>query len=238
MSRLSRIVNIFRASRVEDELDEELQFHVEERAQQLRADGCPEPDAYREARRRLGNSAAIRERSRDVKLMAGLDALVRDVRFGLRLLRRDWVVSLAAVASLGLAIGACTAAFELVDALILRPIPVRDPSSLVSLAIVEDPTQGRDRTSFNYPLYERLGAAAKGRLELAALGHQTQSRVRIDGGTEEERVYAQFASGNAFSLLGVRPVLGRVMVPADDRLGGGNLVAGTEPQLLDAAIRR
>ena len=225
MSRLSRIVNIFRATRVEDELDEELQFHVEERAKDLKAAGLADVDADREARRRLGNPAAIRERSRDVKLMAGLDALVRDVRFAIRLLRRDWVVSLAAVASLGLAIGACTAAFELVDALILRPLPVRNPASLVSLAIVEDPTRGRDRTSFNYPLYQRLGDATKGRLELAALSYQQQSRVRIDDGTDEERVYAQFASGNTFGMLGVTPALGRVMIPADDHLGSGNLVA-------------
>ena len=150
-----------------------------------------------------------------MKLLAGLDALLRDLRFGLRLLRRDWVVSIAAVASLGLAIGACTAAFELVDALILRPLPVRDPSSLVSLAVIEDPSQGRARTSFNYPLYERLGEATRGRLELAALSYQMQRRVRIDANTDEEPVYAQFASGNTFTLLGITPVLGRVIVPAD-----------------------
>ncbi len=225
MSRLSRILNVFRSAHVEDELDEELRFHVEERARQLMAGGMAEGEAYRQARSRLGNAGVIREHSRDVKLVAGLDALLRDLRFGFRLLRRDWVVSMAAVASLGLAIGACTAAFELVDALILRPLPVRDPSSLVSLAVIEDPSQGRARTSFNYPLYERLGDATRGRLELAALSYQMQHRVRIDTNTDEEPVYAQFASGNAFGLLGITPALGRVIVPSDDRLSGDNHVA-------------
>ena len=72
---------------------------------------------------------ALRESSRDVRLAPWLDSLWRDLRFGQRLLRRDAVVSSAAVVSLGLAIGACTAAFSLVDALILRKLPVRDPEA-------------------------------------------------------------------------------------------------------------
>ena len=74
---------------------------------------------------------ALRESSRDVRLAPWLDSLWCDLRFGHRLLRKDAVVSSAAVLSLGLAIGACTAAFSLVDALILRTLPVRDPESLV-----------------------------------------------------------------------------------------------------------
>lgn len=124
MSWLSRAVNVFRADRVTDELDEELEFHLESRARDLMGAGLPREEAYREARRRLGNAGVLRERSRDVKLMAALDALLRDFRIGIRMLRRDGSVSLAAIASLALAIGGCTAAFALVDALILRPLPV------------------------------------------------------------------------------------------------------------------
>ena len=89
MSWLSRVVNVFREERVTDELDEELQFHVESRARDLIADGLAPDEAYREARRRLGNAGVIRERSREVKLVAGLDALLRDMRFAIRMLRRD-----------------------------------------------------------------------------------------------------------------------------------------------------
>ena len=223
MSWLSRVVNVFRQERVTDELDEELQFHVESRARDLIADGLAPDEAYREARRRLGNAGVIRERSREVKLVAGLDALMRDMRFAIRMLRRDLVVSLAAIASLALAIGGCTAAFALVDALILRPLPVRDPATLVSVGVLEG--GDRDRTSFNYPLFTRLVEAARGRVELAAFSYQSPSLATFDATGGEERVHEQFVSGNGFGMLGVTPALGRVIVPSDDDLAGGRAVA-------------
>ncbi len=215
MSWLSRIINVFRSDEVDRELDEGLRFHVEARTEDLIASGVPREDALREASRRLGNVGVLRERSRDVRLLSALDALVRDLSFGVRMLRRDGPVSTAAIASLALAIGACTAAFALVDALILRPLPVREPSRLVSLGIVEDPARP-DRTSFNYPLYQRIGEATRGRAALAAFSYQVRSDAAIDPRGPEERVYAQFASGNAFGLIGVTPALGRVLLPADD----------------------
>ena len=223
MSWLSRVVNVFRQERVTDELDEELQFHVESRARDLVGDGLAPDEAYREARRRLGNAGVIRERSREVKLVAGLDALMRDMRFAIRMLRRDLVVSLAAIASLALAIGGCTAAFALVDALILRPLPVRDPATLVSVGVLEG--GDRDRTSFNYPLFTRLVEAARGRVELAAFSYQSPSLATFDATGGEERVHEQFVSGNGFGMLGVTPALGRVIVPSDDDLAGGRAVA-------------
>ena len=223
MSRFSRIANVFRQERVTDELDEELQFHVDSRARDLMADGLAPDEAYREARRRLGNAGVIRERSREVKLVAGLDAVVRDMRFAIRMLRRDLVVSLAAIASLALAIGGCTAAFALVDALILRPLPVHDPATLVSVGVHEGGE--RDRTSFNYPLFADLVEAVRGSAELAAFSSQSPSVATFDAAGGEERVYEQFVSGNGLGMLGVTPALGRVIVPADDDLGGGRAVA-------------
>ena len=223
MSWLSRVVNVFREERVTDELDEELQFHVDSRARDLMAGGLAPDEAYREARRRLGNAGVIRERSRDVKLVAGLDAVLRDVRFAIRMLRRDRTVSLAAIASLALAIGGCTAAFALVDALILRPLPVRDPATLVSVGVREG--GDRDRVSFNYPLFVRLVDAVRGRAELAAFSYQSPSVATFDATGGEERVYEQFVSGNGFGMLGVTPALGRVIVPSDDDLAGGRAVA-------------
>ena len=223
MSRFSRIANVFRQERVTDELDEELQFHVDSRARDLMADGLAPDEAYREARRRLGNAGVIRERSREVKLVAGLDAVLRDMRFAIRMLRRDLVVSLAAIASLALAIGGCTAAFALVDALILRPLPVHDPATLVSVGVHEGGE--RDRTSFNYPLFAHLVEAVRGSAELAAFSYQSPSVATFDAAGGEERVYEQFVSGNGLGMLGVTPALGRVIVPADDDLGGGRAVA-------------
>src|SRR5262245_14723538 len=131
MSLISRLLNVFRSGRVDDDLDDELRFHLEQKTNALIDAGLGPKVAAREARRRLGNRLALRERSRDIKLTAWLDALVKDLRFGLRMLRKDFVVASAAVLSLSLAMGACIAAFALIDALILRPLPVRDPYRLV-----------------------------------------------------------------------------------------------------------
>ena len=223
MSWLSRVANVFRADRVTDELDEELQFHVDSRARDLMTHGMTSEEAYREARRRLGNAGAIRERSRDVKLLTRLDDVVRDVRFAMRMLHRDLVVSMAAIASLALAIGGCTVAFALVDALILRPLPVPEPATLVSVGVLEG--GDRERTSFNYPLFMRFVDAVRGRAELAAFSYQSPGLATFDAAGGEERVYEQFVSGNAFGMLGVTPALGRLIVPSDDNLAGGRAVA-------------
>ena len=88
MSWWSRAANVFRAGRVERELDAELQFHLDERIRDLMAAGMSREAAARQARRRLGSPLRLREESRDVKLLPGLDSLVRDVRMGARMLRQ------------------------------------------------------------------------------------------------------------------------------------------------------
>ena len=224
MSWLTRCINVFRSGRVTDELDQELQFHLESRARDLMASGLQRDEAFLEAERRLGNAGVLRERSRDVKLLPWLDAAARDLRVGLRMLRRDLLVSAAAITSLALAIGGCSAAFALVDALILRPLPVRDPQQLVSLGVLE-PERAHERTSFNYPLFDRLRGSVRGRLELAAFSYQSPSMAVFEGTGDGERVYEQFVSGNAFGMLGVTPAMGRVIVPSDDDPTGGRDVA-------------
>ena len=97
MSLISRIINVFRGGRVDDDLEDELRFHLDEAAARLMAEGLPPDVAAREARRRLGNTLAVRERSRDVKLLPWLDGVVSDIRFGVRVLRKDAVVTSAAI---------------------------------------------------------------------------------------------------------------------------------------------
>src|SRR5215470_15928315 len=104
---------------------------------------------------RLGNERQVRETSRDVKLLPWLDAVVRDVRYGSRMLCKSPVVTAAAILSLALAIGACTAAYSLIDALILRPLPVRDPEGLVYLTYPSNRPGEAEGDAFNYPLFER-----------------------------------------------------------------------------------
>ena len=122
MSLWSRIVNVVRGDRLSREIDEELESHIAEAIGQGRDPA--------EARRAFGPTLRPREQSRDIRLVPWLDSLRADAIFGWRRLNKNKVTSAAAILSLGLAIGACTSAFRLIDALLLRPLPVAGAEQL------------------------------------------------------------------------------------------------------------
>src|SRR5690348_5611615 len=136
MSWISRLTNAVRPERAAAALDEELRFHFESRVEELIAGGMSRRDAERAARRKFGAALQVREESRDIKSAVWLESLLADFRFGGRMLRKTPNASLAAIGSLALAIGACTAAFCLLDALVFRGLPVPDAASLINLARV------------------------------------------------------------------------------------------------------
>ena len=160
MSWLSRFVSVIRSGRLNRDLDDEMRFHLDARTEEYTAAGLSVEEARARARREFGSPALMRDTSRDIKLFPRIESIVRDVAFAARLWRRNKMVTAAALVSLSLAIGACTAAFSLIDALILRTLPVDDPRSLVYLAL-RTPAEPRDGLSFNYPLFRELRAAAE-----------------------------------------------------------------------------
>jgi putative ABC transport system permease protein len=225
VSWLSRLTNVFRSSSVDRALDEEIQFHIESRTDDLVASGMTRHEARAIASRQFGNQLRVREYSRDVKLLPWLESLLRDAWFAVRILRKNIVVTGAVVASLSLAIGACLAAFSLVDALILRPLPVRDPHRLIYLTF---PTYSADSPigqAFSYPLFSRLRDAAGNDVELFANSQENRRRVTFRDAEQEEEVRVRFVTGNAFSVLGVQPILGRLLTPSDDLTPGAHPVA-------------
>jgi predicted permease len=220
----SRLANVFRTDRVNRDLDEELRLHVEERTHDLIADGMSRDEAQREASRRLGNALRLRDASRDARVLVWLDSLVRDGRLGLRLLRKHAVVTAAVVLSLALALGACLAAFALIDALILRPLPVRDPGRLVYLSYRNDTPGQPDTETFNDPLFVRLREAGRGTVDLFAVSTQVMRDVTFDG-SDAEGARTQFVSGDAFERFGIVPAVGRVIGRGDDETPGASPVA-------------
>jgi putative ABC transport system permease protein len=126
MSSWSRFANVFRGDRLSREIDEELESHIQEAIEQGRDPA--------EVRKAFGSALRQRDESRDVRAIAWLDALRADVVFGWRQLTKRKVTSGAAILSLALAIGACTSAFRLIDALLLRPLPVAAPEQLYALS--------------------------------------------------------------------------------------------------------
>jgi predicted permease len=226
MSWWSRIANVFRAGRVESDLDAELQFHLEERISELMATGLSRDAAAAQVARRFGNPLRWREQSRDVKLLPGLDSILRDVRLGFRMLRKNAVVTGAALVSLSLALGACIAAFSLVDALILRPLPVRHPAQLVYLTFPTYEPERPEGETFNDPTFTRLRDAGRGHVDLFAMSTQViRPVIFADAGGEKEPVRTQYVSGNAFEKLGIGSAAGRVIVSDDDTAPGAHPVA-------------
>src|SRR5271169_1194914 len=152
MSWWSRVTNVFRGDGLSREIDEELESHIAEAMEQGR-------DAA-EARREFGSVLRTREESRDVRLAAWLDSVRADAVFGWRQLVKRKVTSAAAVLSLALAIGACTSAFRLIDALLLRPLPVAHAERLYMLYRAGIGFDGKAQTfdGWAYPSFRLMRA--------------------------------------------------------------------------------
>ena len=226
MSWLSRIANAFRPSGVDRALDEEMTFHIESRIADLVAGGMTRDRAEAMARRQFGNRLRLREQSRDVKLLPWLDSLVRDVRLGARMLRKNRLVTAAAIVSLSLALGACAAAFSLVDALILRPLPVHQPDRLIYLTYPSTNPDLPEDDVFSDPAFVRLRDAGRGLVDLFAVAYPSKPRVTFDVASGDgETVRAQFVSGDVFERLGVGPAAGRLLTMQDDQRPGAHPVA-------------
>jgi putative ABC transport system permease protein len=229
MSLLSRLARAFRPTGLDADLEEEQRFHVEARVADLIRAGVPREEAELQARRQFGNRLRIRETSREVRLIGWLESVVRDIQFGVRMLRKNPAVTLAACVSLALAIGASTGAFSLVEALILRPLPVREPRTLIYLTNPSDSPdaapQEAENAAFSYPLFRRLRDAVHGHAALFAISYQGEQPAVFDGTGTEIKITPQWVSGNTFELLGLRPALGRLLNRNDDAKPGAHPVA-------------
>jgi hypothetical protein len=226
MSWWSRFANVLRPSRVDQDLDDEQRFHIESRADDLEGEGLSRQEALEQASRQFGHRLVLREVSRDVKLLTGVESLARDAVYGVRLLRKDAVVSVAAVVSLALAIGASTAAFSLIDAVILRRLPVREPDQLVYVNHSGRGSDARFASLFSYPSFDRVRQATSPQMDTFSMSHQSLRQALVpDGGGVEEKLLTQFVSGNAFDALGVSPAIGRLLGPSDDLHPGAHPVA-------------
>jgi predicted permease len=211
MSWWSRITNVLRLDRLSREIDEELQSHMEEAIEQGRDPA--------EARRAFGSALRLREESRDTKLITCLDSLRADAVFGWRQLMKNKVTSTAAILSLALGIGACTSAFRLIDALLLRPLPVPEPQQLYALVRQGVDPEGRFGTfdGWAYPDFVLMRAAAKDQADLIAVSYSERADLTYRSDEEMEKAYIQYVSGWMFSTFGLRPVAGRLLAEDDDR---------------------
>jgi putative ABC transport system permease protein len=208
-------------SRRFDELSEEIREHLEEKIAELVAMGVPREQAEHLARREFGNVTMIQEEGRSVWGWVVVENLLADVRFGLRALRRNPGFTTVAVVTLALGIGANTALFSVIDAVLLRPLAFRDPGRLVAVRgpDLRDATHGGE---ISYPAFLDWRAGSHSFEGMSAWNTRS---VTYTGGELAESVESAEVSANLFSLLGVQPVVGRGFVENEDQAGAGSLPA-------------
>jgi predicted permease len=218
MRRLSRLLhlwrNLVRRRQADRDLDDEIAAAFETAVDERVRAGIDPAEARRLTTLELGNAGAIVTQVRQERAGAGLESVWLDLTFGVRLLRRQSLVTATAVLSLGLGIGASTTIFSLVHALLLRDLRVPDPAALVELWRTT-PTGGRG-TAFSYPAYERLRDGNGVFTGVLALSKNT---VNGTAGPEAAPSTGRFVSSNFFDVLGVGAAAGRTFTARDDERG-------------------
>jgi putative ABC transport system permease protein len=242
MSLWTRITNAVRPDRLNRELDEEFESHVAEAIDQGRDPA--------EARRAFGSPLRQREASRQHRVAGWLDGLRADIIFGWRQLKRNKVTSAAAILSLALAMGACVSAFRLIDALLLRPLPVAHPEELYAISYDGVGFQGKPYSfdSGSYPMFQTMRAAIHDDAELIALSFTERTDLTYSTDDEMEKANWQFVSGRLFQDFGLQPALGRLLSESDDLEPGAYPVAvlsyqywsrrfGRDPKVVGSTVR-
>ncbi len=210
MKALRRMWNFFRPERLGADLDDELRFHLEERVDENIAAGMSEEEARRDARLRFGNQTLLKESTRETDILVWLETAMQDLRYAMRGLRRSPGFAATAILSLGLGIGANTAIFSFVNALLLKHLPVPESARLVQLAEHED---GKLRNSvFSYPFIAELD---KRNLSFDGLLGRYPVRVNLTSEGLTEPLNGEVVTGSYFRTLQVKPALGRLLTEED-----------------------
>ena len=240
---LSRLRGLFLKRKLEDELADELQSHLEMQIEDHLRQGMNPEEARYLALRKFGGVDQVKEIYRERRTLPGLETLFRDLRYGLRMLRRSPVMTAVAILSLGVGIGANTALFSVVDAVLLKTLPVENPQQLVlfewesgrlfrvsgmsGTSNVEVAQGRRGLSLFRYDIFEQLqqsqASATQSPLsDLFAFGPLSEITAKL--GHEAEIIDGQAVSGNYYTGLRVQPSLGRAITVEDDRQGAEPIV--------------
>src|SRR5262245_26824673 len=174
---LSRISALFRKRSMEQELDDELQFHLQHETEALVAQGMSPEQARRAALKRFGTIEGTKEAYRDAQRLPIVESLVRDLGYSLRTLRQSPGFTAVAVISLALGIGANTAVFTIVNRALLTALPVKDPDQIVALA----PFRQQRQSGLGYPVFEAIVANQKTLSVMAASGSLRLTDVVYEG---------------------------------------------------------
>ncbi len=238
MKSLRQCLNLFRRRKLDAEMAAEMRQHLELQAEHNRVTGMDEAEAGDAALRQFGNVASLQEQAREGRGWIGLEHFWRDLRFAARSLWNNPGFTLVVVAVLAVGIGANSAVFSIIDALLLRPLPVTEPSRLMVAAAtgtwdahLRFPYGLFDRSGINfpmpYPFFEQFRDQCL-TADVAAVSGWTVMRplaVHGSGNDRVDSVNVEEVSGNYFSVVGIAAALGRTLSPEDDNPGQGSPVA-------------
>ncbi|MGB6482474.1 MAG: ABC transporter permease [Candidatus Acidiferrales bacterium] len=216
---LLRARSLFHRRAADGELDAELHFHLEHQVAANIAGGMPVAEARRAALREFGGVEELKEECRDMRKVNWLQDLAQDVRYGLRMLRKSPGFTIVAVLTLALGIGANTAIFSVVDALLLRPLPYRNSNQLVM--VWESNAQlETTRNVVSPPDFLDWQAQNHAFDSMAYFG---DGHANLTGSSGPQVVTVQYTSANFFDVLGVKPMLGHGFVPANGKAGNDSV---------------
>jgi predicted permease len=240
---LSRLRNLFVRRNLEQDLADEFQSHLEMQIDDHVRQGMSPDEARYLALRKFGDVEQVKETYREKRSLAWVETLIRDLTYGLRMLRRSPGVTAVAILSLALGIGANTALFSVVDAVLLQTLPVKDPDQLVlfewqagklyrvngmsGTSNVDGPPGTRSLSLFSYDIFERLQQAQTSATQsplsdLFAFGPVSELNAKV--GDQAVVIDGQAVSGNYYSGLRLNPILGRTITTEDDRPGAAPVV--------------
>jgi predicted permease len=220
--------SLFRKKRVEKELDEELRGFLDMAAEEKMQQGASRKDALRSVRLERGSLEVSREVVRSSSWESIVETSWQDLRFAARMLRKHPGFTAVAVLTLALGIGANTAIFTMVDTLLFRPLPVRNPHDLTFLTFPRDASHFEPQ--FSSPEFRQIRDQTSGvfsNVEAMVLGGLSGPASRSDGLTVDaitRPAQPLFVTGNFFQMLGIRPYLGRLILPSEGNIPGGDPV--------------
>jgi predicted permease len=213
-----RLLMLFRRGQFDADLEEELRLHRELMEQEKIAEGLAPEEAHYAASRRFGNPLVLREKSRDMWGWNWLESLGQDIRYGLRMLGKDRGFTLVAVLTLALGIGASTAMFTILDAVMLKPLPFPEPERMVRVWETLPNGSPNSTTTLTFLDWKRQDAIFE------ALSAEVPARAAVGTGEDLARVQGELVSADYFNVFGVKPRLGRTFEPGEDQPGAAPVV--------------
>jgi predicted permease len=243
-----RLASTFKKSQTDHALVEELEGHLQMHTEENMRKGMTADEARRDARIKLGGIQQTRELYNDRKTLPLFDVFLQDLRYGLRMLRKNPGFTAVAVLSLALGIGANTTIFTVVNALLLNALPVHELPRLVELDTIDTKTlvtaARAEKLGMSFPNFKDYRRDNQVFSDLAAF---SPAQLTWSGGSEPRQIQAEIVSANYFEVLGIRPALGRFFLSDEDTKPNGNDIAvisyalwanklGSDPSIVDKPL--